>query len=181
MTNECEAAINTIKLMHFTTEPTIFYESSFSSSKVFAEVMFACGKLFKDSDNIVVRYAKTIDKETKEVKVNFQILKSKAKVFRRYVVDNNESFTFSVKSPKEVKECIKYLNSLGVKAEDGENLVESGYDAIISRQLQIVGKIKVHVHKHENYVLLEWENANDDEEFLEYKDCKEQIEKILSI
>ena len=180
MVSETKIDINTIELMNFTTEPTSFYETSFSSSNEFAEVMFACGKMFKDSEDIIVRYAKPIDKETNEVKVCFQILRSKSKIFKRHIVENDESFIFSVKSAKDVKSCIKYLNSLGVKADDGENLTESGYETIISNDVKEHGNMKIHVFKHDNYPLLEWSRVGDDEEVTDYKEIKEQIEKMFT-
>lgn len=179
MVSETKIDINTIELMNFTTEPTSFYLTSFSSSKEFAEVMFACGKMFKDSEDIIVRYSKPIDKETNEVKVSFQILRSKSKIFKRHVVENDESFTFSVKSAKDVKSCIKYLNSLGVKADEGENLAESGYEAIISNDVKEHGMMKIHVSRHEYYPLMEWSEIGDDEEVIDYKEIKEQIEKMF--
>ena len=39
--------------------------------------------------------------------------------------------------------------------------------------------MKIHVSRHEYYPLMEWSEIGDDEEVIDYKEIKEQIEKMF--
>jgi hypothetical protein len=118
MTKEVSLIINKLKDIEITAEPITFKLTDFSSSEMFAEAMFACTKLYKDSEDIVVRYSKPYNEDKTDVIVQFQILRSKAKIFYNYLKWNETKINCFLTSNKEIKEAIKFFNSLGVKGED---------------------------------------------------------------
>ena len=65
--------------IEITTKPIIFDLKEFSSRKAFATAMFVAANHFIDMDDVMVRYAKPENKTTKEVSVQFHILKEEKK------------------------------------------------------------------------------------------------------
>lgn len=63
-----------------TFEPIVFDLNEFSSARAFATAMFVAANHYKDNtEDIVIRYAKPENKATKEVSIQFHILKEKKK------------------------------------------------------------------------------------------------------
>lgn len=117
--------------------PITFYLDDFDGINDFGKSMFLCGSHFRDSDDIVVRYSKPYSKDKLTVNVCFQILRSKAKMFKNYIGLHDIKISCILTSNKEIKEAIKFLNSLGVKGEDGIALLskESDYASMIRDDL----------------------------------------------
>lgn len=113
-----------VKKQDLSVNPVIVYAKDFKSENGFAYAMNLCGKYFKDVDDVIVRYVKPENKETGEILVNFQVLKSKAKVFYKWFKEQTDPLYFVFTSNKEMKEGIKFLNSLGVKGDDGESIAD---------------------------------------------------------
>lgn len=176
--------LNKIDGVEITTEPIIFDAKEFSSFKAFAIAIFIAGKHYADTDDIIVRYTKPENKETREVSIQFHILKSKAKVFQKYMRENNTSFEFVLSSNNEIKSCVKLLNSLGVKGEGGEPL--SSKETDYARDMKDSfknGENKVYVlveySKDNDTALLEWNLVNDDYSSSTYDEFKTKINSII--
>jgi hypothetical protein len=176
--------MNKIDGVEITTEPIIFDAKEFSSSRAFASAIFMSGKHYADTDDIIVRYTKPENKETHEVSIQFHILKSKAKVFQKYMRENNTSFEFVLSSSNEIKSCVKLLNSLGVKGEGGEPL--SSKETDYARDMKDSfknGENKVYVFakydKNNNAVLLYWNLVNIDYVAPSYNELKTNIDFII--
>ena len=178
--------MNKIDGVEITTEPIIFDAKEFSSSRAFASAIFMAGKHYADTDDIIVRYTKPENKETHEVSIQFHILKSKAKVFQKYMRENNTSFEFVLSSSNEIKSCVKLLNSLGVKGEGGEPL--SSKETDYARDMKDSfknGENKVYVFakydKDNDVVLLDWNLVNTDYVASNYNELKAKIDSILKL
>ena len=176
--------LNKIDGVEITTEPIIFDAKEFSSFRAFATAMFIAGKHYADTDDIIVRYTKPENKETHEVSIQFHILKSKAKVFQKYMRENNASFEFVLSSSNEIKSCVKLLNSLGVKGEGGEPLSskETDYASDMKNSFKN-GENKVYVLveyvKDNDTTLLEWNLVNGDYSSSTYDEFKTKINSII--
>lgn len=176
--------LNKIDGVEITTEPIIFDAKEFSSFKAFAIAMFIAEKHYADTDDIIVRYTKPENKETHEVSIQFHILKSKAKVFQKYMRENNTLFEFVLSSNNEIKSCVKLLNSLGVKGEGGEPLLskETDYASDMKDSFKN-GENKVYVlveySKDNDTALLEWNLVNDDYSSSTYDEFKTKINSII--
>lgn len=167
-----------------TVDPIIFDLKEFSSTKAFAIAMFIAGNHYADTDDIIVRYTKPENKETHEVSIQFHILKSKAKIFQKYIKENNTSFEFVLTSNNEIKSCVKLLNSLGVKGEGGEPL--SSKETDYARDMKDSfknGENKVYVlveyDKDNDTALLEWNLVNTDYVAPNYNELKTNIDSII--
>lgn len=176
--------LNKIDGVEITTEPIIFNAKEFSSSRAFANAMFIAGKHYADTDDIIVRYTKPENKETHEVFIQFHILKSKAKVFQKYMREKNTSFEFVLSSSNEIKSCVKLLNSLGVKGESGEPL--SSKETDYARDMKDSfknGENKVYVFakydKDNDAVLLDWNLVNTNYVAPNYNELKTNIDSII--
>ena len=176
--------LNKIDGVEITTEPIIFDAKEFSSSKAFASAMLIAGKHYADTDDIIVRYTKPENKETHEVSIQFHILKSKAKVFQKYMRENNASFEFVLSSSNEIKSCVKLLNSLGVKGEGGESLSskETDYardmkDALTKGENKIF--VMVNYDDELSTPLLEWNLVGVDYECVNFEEVKNKINTII--
>ena len=172
--------------IEITTEPIIFDAKEFSSSRAFASAMFIAGKHYADTDDIIVRYTKPENKKTNEVSFQFHILKSKAKVFQKYMRENNTSFEFVLSSSNEIKSCVKLLNSLGVKGEGGEPL--SSKETDYARDMKDSfknGENKVYVFvecdKDNDTAQLDWNLVNTDYVAPNYNELKAKIDSILKL
>ncbi len=181
---EANIVMDKIKETEITVEPITFKASSFTSARAFSKTMLLAAEYFKGNNSIVVRYSKPENKESGEVTVCFQILKSKAKVFQKYMRENNASFEFVLSSSNEVKSCVKLLNSLGVKGEGGEPLS--------SKETDYVRDMKDALTKGENKVfvmvnyddelstpLLEWNLVGADYECVNFEEVKNKINAII--
>jgi len=176
--------LNKIDGVEITTEPIIFDSKEFSTDRAFAATMLIAGKHYADTDDIIVRYAKPENKETHEVSIQFHILKSKAKIFQNHVRENNVSFEFVLSSSNEIKSCVKLLNSLGVKGENGEPLSskETDYAKDMKDSFKN-GENKVYVlveyDKDNDTALLGWNLVNTDYVAPNYNELKANIDSII--
>ena len=120
-----------------TSNPIIFKLSNFNNDKDFVRSMFMVGKRFKGEDDIVVRYSKPFT-EDNNVEYQFEIYKSKTKMLVNYLKNNDTAIACYLSSNKEIKEGIKFFNSLGVKGEGMIGLVskENDYASTIKESLE---------------------------------------------
>ena len=148
--------------VEITTEPITFYASEFPTDFSFALAMKEASNMFKDSEDIIVRYSKPEDKETKEIKICFQVLRSKSKLFYNYMLETEHIFEFSLSSGGSIKSCIKFLNSLGVKDDEGNPLSSKEKDTAkeIKDALATLngGKVycEVKLNKEINTITFDW-------------------------
>ena len=114
--------------------PIAFDISDFDTEIDFAKSMFFAGEFFSGEDEIIVRYSKPQDKKTGIVSILFEILRSKSKLFLKYLRNNDMNIVCIISSNKEWKECIKFFNSVGVKGEDMTPLSskDSDYSSLFS-------------------------------------------------
>jgi len=176
--------LSKLDVVEITVDPIIFDVKEFESAHAFAIAMSIASKRYTDTDDIIVRYTKPENKETHEVSIQFHILKSKAKVFQKYMRENNTSFEFVLSSSNEIKSCVKLLNSLGVKGEGGEPL--SSKETDYARDMKDSfknGENKVYVFakydKNNNAVLLYWNLVNIDYVAPSYNELKTNIDFII--
>ena len=170
--------------MEITVDPIIFDVKEFESAHAFAIAMEIASKRYADTDDNIVRYTKPEDKETHEIYIQFHILKSKTKVFQKYMRESNASFEFVLSSSNEIKSCVKLLNSLGVKGEGGEPL--SSKETDYARDMKDSfknGENKVYVSveydKDNDTALLEWNLVNTDYVAPNYNEIKVNIDSII--
>ena len=170
--------------VEITVDPIIFDVKEFESAHAFALAMEIASKRYKDTDDILVRYTKPEDKETHEIYIQFHVLKSKAKMFQKFMNETNETFEFSVETSNEIKSCVKYLNSLGTKGEGGEPLSSKETDyAKDMKDALTKGENKVFVMvKYDNELgipLLEWNLVGADYECTNFEEVKSKIDTII--
>ena len=170
--------------VEITVDPIIFDVKEFESAHAFALAMEIASKRYVDTDDILVRYTKPEDKETHEIYIQFHILKSKAKMFQKFMNETNETFEFSVETSNEIKSCVKYLNSLGTKGEGGEPLSSKETDyAKDMKDALTKGESKVFVMvKYDNELgtpLLEWNLVGADYECTNFEEIKNKIDTII--
>ena len=124
--------------------PITFNLTDFESNKDFAKSMVLAGRHLVNENDIVVRYSKPYTEDKSDIIVRFQILRSKAKMFFNYLKGNDTKITCVLCSNKEIKEAIKFFNSLGVKGEDMVSLSskEMDYTAILKEVLDDYNKDK---------------------------------------
>lgn len=170
--------------MEITVEPIIFDVKEFESVHAFAVAMSIASKRYADTDDIIVRYTKPEDKETHEIYIQFHILKSKAKMFQKFMNEADETFEFSVETNNEIKSCVKYLNSLGTKGEGGEPLSskETDYakdmkDALTKGENKVF--ITVSYDDELSIPLLEWNLVGADYECANFEEVKNKIDAII--
>lgn len=170
--------------VEITVDPIIFDIKEFESAHAFAMAMFIASKRYADTDDIIVRYTKPEDKETHEIYIQFHVLKSKAKMFQKFMSETNETFEFSVETSNEIKSCVKYLNSIGTKGEGGEPLSSKETDyAKDMKDALTKGENKVLVMVSYDYELstplLEWNLVGADYECANFEEVKNKIDKII--
>ena len=170
--------------MEITVESIIFDVKEFESAHAFAVAMSIASKRYADTDDIIVRYTKPEDKETHEIYIQFHILKSKAKMFQKFMNETDETFEFSVETNNEIKSCVKYLNSLGTKGEGGEPLSskETDYakdmkDALTKGENKVF--ITVSYDDELSMPLLEWNLVGADYECANFEEVKNKIDAII--
>lgn len=173
-----------LKGVEITVEPIVFDAKDFSSSLSFSMALFIASASYKDTDDILVRYTKPKNDETKEVSIQFHILKSKAKMYQKFMRETNGTFDFAVETSGEIKSCIKYFNSLGTKGDGGEPLS--------SKEIDYAKDMKDALKKGENKIfviisyddelgltLLEWNLVGTDYECAKFEDVKNRIDDII--
>lgn len=170
--------------VEITVDPIIFDIKEFESAHAFAMAMFIASKRYADTDDIIVRYTKPEDKETHEIYIQFHVLKSKAKMFQKFMSETNETFEFSVETSNEIKSCVKYLNSIGIKGEGGEPLSSKETDyAKDMKDALTKGENKVFVMvKYDDELgtpLLEWNLVGADYECTNFEEVKSKIDTII--
>ena len=170
--------------VEITIDPIIFDVREFESAHAFAKAMFIANKRYVDTDDIIVRYTKPEDKETHEIYIQFHILKSKAKMFQKFMNEANETFEFSVETNNEIKSCVKYFNSLGTKGEGGEPLSskETDYakdmkDALTKGENKVF--ITVSYDDELSIPLLDWNLVGADYECANFEEVKNKIDIII--
>ena len=173
--------------VEITVEPIIFDVKEFVSAHAFSLAMEIASKRYADTDDIVVRYTKPEVKETHEICIQFHILKSKAKIFNKYMLEYDESFSFALDNGNDIKSCVKLFNSLGVKGNNGERLSskETDYakdmkDSFKKGENKILVSIFVVFDEDNgNYVTLEWNVVDADYETISFEEVKNKIETII--
>jgi len=170
--------------VEITVDPITFDVKEFGSAHAFAIAMSIASKRYADTDDIIVRYTKPEDKETHEIYIQFHILKSKAKMFKKFMNETDETFEFSVETNNEIKSCVKYLNSLGTKGEGGEPLSskETDYakdmkDALTKGENKVF--VMVNYDDELNTPLLEWNLVGADYECSSFEEVKNKIDTII--
>ena len=171
--------------VEITVEPIIFDVKEFESAHAFALAMEIASKRYADTGDIIVRYTKPEDKETHEIYIQFHVLKSKAKMFQKFMNETDETFEFSVETSNEIKSCVKYFNSLGIKGEGGEPLLSKETDyAKDMKDAFVKGESKVFVMvKYDDELglpLLEWNLVGADYECANFEEVKNKIDAIIN-
>lgn len=181
---ETKSIIEYIEEIGVSSEPITFYAKDFKGERSFAYALFNVAAYYKNSNDVIVRYAKPENKETKEILTCFQVLKSKAKIFDKYVDGLSEPINFLVSSNKEIKDAIKFFNSLGVKDENGNGLLMKGSDlsdAIKNALKQNENKIYMEIKKSKevNEVVLDWYPVDIDFNAKDYDTAKIEVKSIF--
>lgn len=124
--------------------PITFNLTDFESDMDFANSMTLAGRHLVNEEDIVVRYSKPYTEDKSDIIVRFQILRSKAKMFFNYLKGNDTKISCVLCSNKEIKEAIKFFNSLGVKGEDMTSLSskEMDYTSMLKEALDDYNKDK---------------------------------------
>ena len=124
--------------------PIVFKLTDFETVEDFTKSMFLAGRHLYEEDDIVVRYSKPYTEDKSDVIVQFQIVRSKAKMFFNYLKWNDTKFSCFLTSNKEIKEAIKFFNSLGVKGEGMEHMSskENDYASMLKEGLDAYNKYK---------------------------------------
>lgn len=124
--------------------PITFNLKDFEEEIDFTKSMFLAGRRLVDEEEIVVRYSKPYTEDKSDVIVRFQILRSKAKMFFNYLKNNGTEISCILLSNKDIKEAIKFFNSLGVKGEDMISLSskEVDYTSILKEGIESFNKRK---------------------------------------
>ena len=124
--------------------PINFNLIDFENPLDFSKSMFLAGRHLVNEEDIVVRYSKPYNDDRTDVIVRFQILRSKAKMFFNYLKNNDTKISCVLCSNKDIKDAIKFFNSLGVKGEDMISLSskEMDYTSILKEALDDYNKSK---------------------------------------
>jgi len=124
--------------------PIAFNLKDFEEEIDFTKSMFLAGRRLVDEEEIVVRYSKPYTEDRSDIIVRFQILRSKAKMFFNYLKNNGTEISCILLSNKDIKEAIKFFNSLGVKGEDMISLSskEVDYASILKEGIESFNKRK---------------------------------------
>lgn len=120
--------LDDLDLATVTANPITFNLTEFDSDMDFVKSMFFAGHHLYNQEDIVVRYSKPYTEDKTDVIYRFQILRSKAKMFFNYLKWNDTKFNCFLTTNKEVKEAMKFFNSLGVKGEDMVSLSSKEMD-----------------------------------------------------
>ena len=186
---EASVALAMLDTMEITTDPITFDSRGFKTVKAFSTALFMASEEYKDSDDIIVRYTKPKNKDTNTVSIQFNVLKSKTKIFRKYMYESNDTLEFCLDSANDIKSCVKFFNSLGVKGVGRESLTskETDYskdmrDALKKGENKIYVTIGKFVDLDDfTYILLEWNLVSADYNADKYEDIKLKVESILRV
>ena len=151
--------------------PITFNLTDFEDGSDFAKSMFLAGRYLFKEDDIVVRYSKPYTEDKTDVIVRFQILRSKVKMFYNYLKNNETKIACFLTSNKEIKEGIKFFNSLGVKGEDMVSLSskEMDYTSVLKEGLEDYNKRMSEMGKPTaDAVVITIEIEHDDNEDVDY-------------
>ena len=151
--------------------PIPFKLSDFEEHDDFTKSMFLAGRFFSSSEDIVVRYSKPYTEDKTEVIVQFNIVRSKAKMFYNYIKNSEKDITCFLTTNKEIKECIKFFNSLAVKGEDMVSLSskELDYTSMLKDEFDEYNKRRVELGKDiANAILITITNVHDFEIEIDY-------------
>ena len=151
--------------------PITFNLTDFEDGSDFAKSMFLAGRYLFKEDDIVVRYSKPYTEDKTDVIVRFQIIRSKAKMFYNYLKNNETKIACFLTSNKEIKEGIKFFNSLGVKGEDMVSLSskEMDYTSVLKEGLEDYNKHMSEMGKPTaDAVVITIEIEHDDNEDVDY-------------
>ena len=184
---EARKVLDRLDSVEITVEPIVFDAREFSSSLAFSMALYIASERYKDTDDVIVRYTKPEDKETHDIYIQFHILKSKAKIFNKYMLEYDESFSFALDNGNDIKSCVKLFNSLGVKGSNGERLSskETDYakdmkDSFKKGENKILVSIFVVFDEDNgNYVTLEWNVVNNGYECIDFEEVKNKIDTII--
>lgn len=134
--------LDNLDLSTVTASPITFNLTDFDSDIDFANSMTLAGRHLVNEEDIVVRYSKPYTEDKTDIIVRFQVLRSKAKMFKNYLKWNDMKISCFITSNKEIKEAIKFFNSLGVKGEDMVSLSskEIDYTALLKEGLDSYNK-----------------------------------------
>ena len=148
--------LDSLNLSTVDANPITFKLTDFESDKDFATSMVLAGRHLVNEEDIVVRYSKPYNEDKTDVVVQFQILRSKAKMFFNYLKNNDTKIGCVLCSNKDIKDAIKFFNSLGVKGEDMVSLSskEMDYTSILKEALDGYNKcsliISIYIEHDEN-------------------------------
>ena len=160
--------LNELNLDTVDANPILFKLTDFETSEDFTKSMILSGRYFFNEKDIVVRYSKPFTEDGKDVIVQFQILRSKAKMFFNYFNSNKNTYPQKIScfltSNKEYKEFIKFFNSLGVKDEDGNSI--SNYASTFKEIVEETKKTVGEDYETYMYVSIRLKRDNEDNEYL---------------
>lgn len=124
--------------------PITFNLTDFKNDLDFTKSMFLAGRHLVNEEDIAVRYSKPYNEDKTDVTVRFQIVRSKAKMFNNFLKNNDTKIVCYLGSNKEIKEAMKFFNSLGVKGEDMLSLSskDNDYASILKDGLEEYNKYK---------------------------------------
>jgi hypothetical protein len=184
---EARKVLDRLDSVEITVEPIVFDAREFSSSLAFSMALLIASERYKDTDDIIVRYTKPEDKKTHEPSIQFHILKSKAKIFNKYMLECDESFSFALDNSNDIKSCVKLFNSLGVKGSNGERLSskETDYAKDMKDSFKkgenkiLVSVFTVYDDDNGNYVTLEWYVVSNGYECIDFEEVKNKIDTII--
>lgn len=151
--------------------PISFKLTDFETVEDFGKSMFLAGRYLYNEDDIVVRYSKPYNEDKTDVIVQFQILRSKAKMFFNYLKWNDIKINCFLTSNKEIKEAIKFFNSLGVKGEGMEHMSskENDYASMLKEELDAYNKRKEMISEEPcDSILITISIAHDNESEVDY-------------
>ena len=136
--------LDNLDLSTVNANPINFNLIDFENPLDFSKSMFLAGRHLVNEEDIVVRYSKPYNDDRTDVIVRFQILRSKAKMFFNYLKNNDTKISCILCSNKDIKDAIKFFNSLGVKGEDMISLSskEMDYTSILKEALDDYNKSK---------------------------------------
>ena len=178
---EALGVIEGVKKQDLSVSPAVVYAKDFNTDYGFAYAMGALGMHYKDSDEIIVRYSKPEDKETGEINICFEVFRSKPKVFQKWLKERGEEnpLYFFITSSKEMKDSIKFLNSLGVKDDEGDSISHCLED--MKKHFDPTqNKIYVDIRLYDNIPTMSWSYVGKLYECdINYDMFKEEVNKVV--
>ena len=136
--------ISKLDLSTIDANPITFNLTDFETDLDFTKSMFLAGRHLLREEDIAVRYSKPYNEDKTDVIFRFQIVRSKAKMFNNFLKNNDTKIVCYLGSNKEIKEAIKFFNSLGVKGEGmiGLSSKNSDYASMIKEGFEEYNKYK---------------------------------------